>query len=135
MAYSFGITTRPIGGPAAMPRYERNYAGEKRTEFLGLQLTPSERAELEDAAEGQGAPTLSAYARELLFRRSAAVVAATRRNPEARALLRELNAIGNNLNQLARHANSTGELGPERLAEVDQAFRAIQVAAARVLDL
>jgi hypothetical protein len=118
-----------------MPRYERNYAGEKRTEFLGLQLTPSERAELEDAAEGQGAPTLSAYARELLFRRSAAVVAATRRNPEARALLRELNAIGNNLNQLARHANSTGELGPERLAEVDQAFRAIQVAAARVLDL
>ena len=118
-----------------MPRYERSYTGPKRTAALRLQLTPDERRELEDAAEGQGAPTLSAFARELLFRRAAAVVAATRRNPEAKALLRELNAIGNNLNQLARHANTTGELGPERLAEVDEAFRAIKVAAARVLDL
>ena len=101
-----------------MARYERTYAGEKRTEFLGLQLTPSERRELEEAAKGQGAPTLSAYARELLFRRSAAVVAATRRNPEAKAIMDalngaafELNAIGNNLNQIARHLNTTGELG------------------------
>jgi hypothetical protein len=101
-----------------MARYERTYTGEKRTEFLGLQLTPSERRELEDAAKGQGAPTLSAYARELLFRRSAAVVAATRRNPEAKAIMDalngaafELNAIGNNLNQIARHLNTAGELG------------------------
>jgi Bacterial mobilisation protein (MobC) len=62
-------------------------------------------------------PTLSAYARELLFRRSAAVVAATRRNPEAKAIMDaldaaagELNAIGVNLNQIARHLNSTGDL-------------------------
>lgn len=118
-----------------MARYERTYSGPRRTEFVGLHLTPDERGELEEAAAGQGAPTLSAYARELLFRRSAAVVAATRRNPEAKALLRELNAIGNNLNQLVRHGNTTGELGPERLAEADETFRAIKAAAARMLDL
>jgi hypothetical protein len=100
-----------------MARYERSYAGERRTVHLGVQLTPSERDELEAAALQQGAPNLSTYARELMFRRSAAVVAATRRNPEAKALMkeletvgRELSAIGNNLNQLARHLNSTGDL-------------------------
>jgi Mobilization protein NikA len=100
-----------------MARLERSYAGEKRTALIAVKLTPTERSELEAAAAGQGAANLSIYARELLFRRSAAVVAATRRNPEARALMqelsaasRELNAAGNNLNQIARHLNTTGDL-------------------------
>jgi hypothetical protein len=92
-----------------MARPKRADAGERRTDFLGLYLTPSERSELQSAAVQQGA-TISAYARELLFRSSAMIVAGTRRNPEAVALMRELNAIGNNLNQLARHLNSTGQL-------------------------
>jgi Bacterial mobilisation protein (MobC) len=99
-----------------MARYDRAYDGERRTQYVGFQLTPSERDELEAAAAAQGA-SLSVYARELLFRRSAAVVAATRRNPEADALMRvldaaghEQNAIGNNLNQIARHLNSSGDL-------------------------
>jgi hypothetical protein len=79
---------------------------------LRVQLTADERGELEKAAERQGAPNLSTYARELLFRRSAAaaVVAETRRNPEAKALAGELRAIGNNLNQVARELNGTGGL-------------------------
>ncbi len=117
-----------------MARYERAYAGERRTEHVGFYVTPSERATLEAAAARQGA-TISAFAREQLFRRAAAVVAATRRNPEAAALMRELSAIGNNLNQLVRHANSTGELGPERSAEVDETLLAIKAATVRVLDL
>src|ERR1051325_866899 len=93
-----------------MARYERSYAGERRTEFVGFYVTPSERDELEAAAARQGASSISAYARELLFRRAAVVVAGTRRNPEAQALMRELSAIGNNLNQIARHLNTTGDL-------------------------
>src|SRR5271154_3313719 len=92
-----------------MARYERTYSGERRTAFVGLHVTPSERAELEAAAAQQGA-NVSDYSRELLFRRSAAIVAGTRRNPEAATLARELSALGNNLNQIARHANTTGEL-------------------------
>ena len=116
-----------------MARYERSYTGERRTRLLGIQLTPSERSELETAAKGQGAPNLSTYARELLFRRSAAVVAATRRNPEAKMLADELRRIGININQLAYHANSTGELS--RADELREAMRDIKAATARVLAL
>jgi Bacterial mobilisation protein (MobC) len=130
-----------------MPRYERTYAGEKRTEGLRVMLTPSERRELEDAAKEQGAPKLSIFIRELLFRRAAAVVAATRRNPEAKAVMNalnaaafELNAIGNNLNQIARHLNTTGELrdwGELRaaLAMFEKGEAQHIAAASRVLDL
>lgn len=116
-----------------MARYEQTYAGEHRTAKVTVQLTPSERTELEEAAAGQGAPNLSTYTRELLFRRSAAIVAATRRNPEAKALMRELNAIGNNLNQLARHLNSTGEL--RDWGELREALELHKRAIVRVLDL
>lgn len=115
-----------------MARYHRAFTGERRTVKRTMQLTPSEDAELTAAARQQGAP-VTTFARELLFRRAAAVVAATRRHPEAAALMRELNAIGNNLNQIARHLNSTGELRAydDLPAVLDQHKRAI----ARVLDL
>jgi hypothetical protein len=99
-----------------MARYERSYAGERRTAPLHIQLTPSERADLDSAAALQGA-NVSDYSRELLFRRSAAIVAGTRRNPEAATLARELSALGNNLNQIARHANTTGELRDVEILE------------------
>jgi hypothetical protein len=115
-----------------MGRYARDDNAERRTAFLGLQLTPTEQAALRSAAARQGA-TPSAYAREMLFRRSAAVVAATRRNPEAAALLRELSALGNNLNQLAHRANSIGQIRSEE-ALLD-ALEWHRQAIAHVLDL
>jgi mobilization protein NikA len=127
-----------------MGRYERSYTGERRTEFVGFHLTPAERRELEEAAAGQG---VSAYARELLLRRSAAVVAARRRNPEGKAIMDalnaaafELNAIGNNLNQIARHLNTTGELRDwgelrEALATFEKGEARHIAAVTRVLDL
>ena len=90
---------------------------------------------------------LSAYARELLLRRSAAVVAARRRNPEGKAIMDalnaaafELNAIGNNLNQIARHLNTTGELRDwgelrEALATFEKGEARHIAAVTRVLDL
>jgi hypothetical protein len=119
-----------------MARYERTYTGERRTAPLRLKLTPSEFADLETAAAETGAPTLSQFARELLFRRLMGVVAAgTRRNPETKALRDAINAVGNNLNQLMRHGNSTGELGPERMAEVDLVLQTLKAAARRVTEL
>jgi len=96
-----------------MARYKGDYNGERRSEKMTVQLTPSERAALEKSAQRAGAP-LSQYARELCLRRSAAaeVVAGTRRSPEARALMNQLTAVGNNLNQLARVAN-TGKAAPQ----------------------
>jgi hypothetical protein len=117
-----------------MPRYHRSYAGERRTAPLRLQLTPSERAELEAAAARLGAPTLSIYAREMLFCRPSPVLAGTRRNPEAKALADALRAIGINLNQLARHANTTGEIA-DRADELYEALTDLKAATARVIDL
>lgn len=110
----------------------RSAADELRSEGLRVQLTRAERAELDAIAAAQGA-TLSEFTRELLFRRAAAVVAATRRHPEAAAILRELSRIGNNLNQIARHLNISGELRAfdDLPAVLDEHRRAI----ARVLDL
>ena len=130
-----------------MARHKRSYIGEKRTAALRVQLTPSERAELEKDAAGQGAANLSAYARELLFRRSAAVVAGTRRNPEAAGIMRALaqagralNAYGNNLNQIARHLNTTGDLRDwselrEALGDFREIADDLKSAVGRVLEL
>jgi len=115
-----------------MARYERTYSGPHRTRSIGVKLTPEERAELEAAARSQGAP-LSTYVRELCLRRTPVVVAGAKRNPEAKALLYELNAIGNNLNQLARRSNISGEPAPQ--GELDAAVTALKAAIARVLAL
>jgi hypothetical protein len=117
-----------------MARYAKSDAGERRTAALRLQLTPSERAELESGAAAAGTH-LSQYVRELCLRRSGAdpIVARTKRNPDARALAHELTAIGNNLNQLARVANST-QAAPQML-ELQMATGFLKTALARVLEL
>lgn len=91
-----------------MARYAKSDASERRTASLRLQLTPSERAQLEKGAAKAGTH-LSQYVRELCLRRTGAgpVVADARRDPVTRELVFQLTAIGNNLNQLARIANST----------------------------
>lgn len=130
-----------------MGRYEKSYSGERRTEKMTVQLTPSERAELDAGAALHGA-TMSEYARGLLLSRSGAAYAYTarRRNPEAKAIMdalhaagRELQAIGNNLNQIARHLNTTGELRDwgelrEALALFEKGEALHKAAVGRILD-
>jgi len=129
-----------------MSRYARNDKTERRTKLLGIQLTPSEREELDAAAARVGLKP-SPYARELLFRRSAAVVASTRRNPEAAALLpvitglgEEMSRVGNNLNQLAHRANAHGQITSATalntaLSQWAQTEALVKQAISRVLNL
>ena len=97
-----------------MARYRDTDASERRTAKVTVQLAPSERKQLETAAAREG-KALSDYVRQLCLRRGgkAPVVAGARRNPDAKRLADELRAVGNNLNQLARVANQTGELRRE----------------------
>ena len=117
-----------------MARHQKTYTGERRTVHLGVQLTPTERAELDAAAAHVGARP-SQYVRELCFRRTAeaATVGGARRNPEAKLLLFELSAVGNNLNQLARIANTTRRAPQE--AELRATIEVLKAAMARVLAL
>ena len=91
-----------------MARYAKDYSGERRTRKVTVQLTPSERATLQEGAERVGT-SLSQHARELCLRRSGAappIVAGTRRSPGAKVLENHLIAVGNNLNQLTKRANT-----------------------------
>ncbi len=118
-----------------MARYAKSdTGGERRTSGLRVQLTASERAELENNAAEAGTH-LSQYIRELCLRRSGAgpVVAGAKRNPDARALARELTAIGNNLNQLARVAN-TDRASPQ-LDELQRVTGVLKAALARAIEL
>jgi hypothetical protein len=111
---SRGILVDPSETDPVMARYSKDYSGEKRTEKVTVQLSPSERATLEKGAE-RGGVSLSQHTREQSLRRSTAPPspsAGPRRSPDARALLRELIAIGNNLNQLTKLSN-TGKTAPQ----------------------
>lgn len=118
-----------------MARYDQSYVGERRTASVHVQLTPDERSELEAAAAETGSASLSAYIRTLCLRcrADAARVAGTRRNPDAQRLMYELNAIGNNLNQLTHLAHRTGDIAAE--GELRAVASLLKAAIARVIAL
>ena len=115
-----------------MARYRRSYDGEKRTEYIGFKITPSERAELEKAAAATGA-SLSQHTRELCLCQSAAaqIVTGNRRDPATRALINELAAVGNNLNQLSRLANT--ERAAPQLDELKETTAQLKAVFSRLL--
>jgi hypothetical protein len=117
-----------------MARYSKSNESERRTAQVTVQLAPTERQKLQAEAEQAGA-ALSEHIRQLCLGRAAGVtiVAGTRRNPEAKALMNELSAIGNNLNQLARHANTNGRM-PE-VHELRRTLDVVKSAMARVIAL
>jgi hypothetical protein len=113
-------------------RYKHAYVGEHRTTAIGVKLTPAERQELEAAAAARG-EGLSEYIRELCFRRSAPADGGVSRNADARALAHEISRVGNNLNQLARIAN-TNKATPH-LYELKMLTGLVKVALQRVIEL
>ena len=107
-----------------MARRSKADAGERRTSFLGVQLTPTERAVLEQRAQTTGL-SLSEFARIVLLSDLKAP-APSARDPQAiRALAVEITRVGNNVNQLAKIANETRALPHERqLREVATLIKA-----------
>ena len=112
-----------------MARLRADFSGERRTSHFGLQLTPSERAELERRAQKRGM-MLAEFVRACCFLTSGQDADAPRRgtrDASAAAIVAELGRVGNNLNQLARHANETGliedhEALRETITELKAAF-------------
>lgn len=98
-----------------------------RSHCVGLWLDKDELAHLKRQCELSGL-TANAYLRKLLLGE------ALRPRPpdEYAALLRELSALGNNLNQLARKANSLGTASQTDIAQAvilaEEAFRLVKEA-------
>lgn len=83
---------------------------QRRSRPAKTLLTPSEASALEARMAASGARTEADYIRRLIT----GAPIPRKRSPERAELLRTLAGIGNNLNQLARIANSGG-----RVAEID----------------
>lgn len=82
---------------------------ERRSDHLNVRLTIVERAQLDAEARRFGLP-VSSYARRLIGKRRS--VEHHRAPTVSGAAITALNRVGNNLNQLARHANTKGDLKP-----------------------
>jgi len=82
---------------------------ERRTSCVTVMLSPSERAELDKRAAAADS-RMSDYARAALLGYQVNV-----KNPVTERALSELWAIGNNLNQIAKYANTTGQVAQDEL--------------------
>ncbi len=135
---------RPCGTPRrAFARFERASWKKSACEDIGMgrprlaegairenftvRLTAAERARVEEQAQRLKLSP-SDYARACLVRGTVRVVREEGHDPEqVRALL----AIGNNLNQIARHLNASGAFSPAKLDEVLDAISALLTEAGR----
>jgi hypothetical protein len=114
-----------------MARLRANYSGERRTEHFGFQLTPSEKTELERRATEQGMLPAEFVRASLSLGGPPVADAGMRRDPATRELVGALGRIGNNINQLAHHANETGRLGEAAL--LAQVIEELKAALRRIL--
>ena len=103
-----------------MARRSKTDTGERQTVSLSFWITPTERATLDARVAAGGIRCLSDYARAALLG-----YRLTAKDPLHEPAVRELGAIGNNLNQLAHHANATGQIDPQELHEALRIWREV----------
>lgn len=116
-----------------MARLKATHTGERRTAHFGLQLTPSERADLERRAEARGL-LLAEFVRACCFLtppKEADTPRRGTRDATGLALVAELGRVGNNINQLAKHANQNGSI--EDQAALREALRELKTALGRIV--
>jgi hypothetical protein len=116
-----------------MGRYARQFTGERRTAKFTFQLTPEEREELGRLADSAALKPAEFVRRRCLSGQPNAVTASRMPSEVGRKIAVELARVGNNLNQLAHHANATGAM-PERVA-LDQTLEEIVKATEALIQL
>jgi len=105
----------------------RKAQAEQKTRFMGFRGTLEDEADIKDKAGLLKLP-VSKYIRLCSRQQTLRVVYEEGHDPEkVRALLK----LGNNLNQIARHANETGCIDPTEVHEVLSLVRAILTEAGR----
>jgi len=96
-----------------------------RTKRFEIRLTAEEFNRLKSEAEEYGhSPTQ--YVRKRIFKREVAVINAVEFLSQYRERNRQLNKIGNNINQLARYANyveNSGKVSPAIIEELNSCLR------------
>lgn len=95
-----------------MARRQAHDASERRTQFVGFQVTPTERADLAERAARTG-ETLSELCRRLMVAEAGREPRAARDVKAIRELSLALVRIGTNVNQIAYRANEARRVPEE----------------------
>jgi hypothetical protein len=96
-----------------MARRQANDASERKTSFVGFQVSPSERAELDARAVATG-ESLSEMCRRRMLAAQGSAPPSPRDAKAIRELCLALVRIGTNVNQMAYRANETRRVPEER---------------------
>ena len=109
---------------------------EGKTQYVRVSMSESERAQLMVLEQHTGLSP-SALMVEAVFGSADPVAVQLRRNQLAELIqMRQLMAtIANNVNQIARHANSTGEVLPETVETMREARRFGEEVLAKIEEL
>ena len=109
---------------------------EGKTQYVRVSMSESERAQLM-VLEQQTGLSPSALMVEAVFGSVDPVAVQLRRNQlaELLAMRRLMATISNNVNQIARHANSTGEVLPETVETMREARRFGEEVLAKIEEL
>lgn len=116
-------TKTPIHLASAVARPKKTYDDRASSAFR-VRLTAAERARLDAKAAAAGC-SLSRLIR------AAALGYRLPSPPIVREAMNELHRVGGNLNQIARHANATGE----RADDLDETLAEVMRAVGRLLDI
>ena len=109
---------------------------EGKTQYVRVSMSESERAQLM-VLEQQTGLSPSALMVEAVFGSTDPVAVQLRRNQLAELIQmrHQMATIANNVNQIARHANSTGEVLPEAVETMREARRFSEEVLAKIEEL
>jgi hypothetical protein len=110
-----------------MARPRKNDKGERRSDFVGFYVTPTERAKLNRRAAATGR-TVSEFSREVLLSPAKEPAPAACDPQAAQGVRVQIRHAGNNLNQLTHIANQRGDLPSQKLlaAAIEEVVAALR---------
>jgi len=117
-----------------MARPKKQDEAERLTEFHGFHVTPSMKAVIEKRALATGLHP-SEYSRRVLLSDEKAPAPSARDPAAIRDLTVAITRLGNNHNQIAKHANERKNLPPELDAALLEVSRRIIAALDKVTEL
>lgn len=94
----------------------------QKTELIRMRVTPEERQRIQKKMQELGIQNMSAYLRKMALDGICVQMDLS----DIREMTWQIGRIGNNLNQIAKHANETGVIYPSEIREIRKQFEDIQ---------
>ena len=89
---------------------------EKRDKWLKIRISEREKEVIDTKFRNSGMKNVSDFIRAMIF----VGVIVKFSDDDRKQLLRDFSAMSNNINQIARRANSTGKVYPEDIAQIKE---------------